>query len=60
MGIKLVYIVVASMFSTDETDWYVYVIWKSNLLVLFNAKHIGKFISKASSCKLLMNLNYLQ
>lgn len=60
LGIKLVYIVVAGMFSTIETDWYLYVIWKSNLLVLFYAKHIDKFISKASSCKLLMNLNDLQ
>lgn len=25
-SIKLVYMAVAAMFSTDETDWYVYVI----------------------------------
>lgn len=50
-SIKLVYMVVAGMFSANEIDWYVYAIWKFYLLVLFYAKHIGKFISKASSYK---------
>lgn len=55
VGIELVYIVVAGMFSTDVMDWFVYVVWKSNLH-FFMQNTICKCISKASSYKML----YLQ
>lgn len=39
VGIKLVFIVLAGMFSTGVRDWYVCSVWKSDFLVLFYAKH---------------------
>lgn len=44
--IALVYIVVAGMFLTDETDWYVYVIWKSDLLVFFLLNTLANLFQK--------------